>query len=123
MLYRATDFTVFLDNTTLPWPPLQWTFISIASLSALVYLAVFLTTLVKVLRALRKKQGEIASLTPSAQRRFAGLFSSLRFFLVVTTMVAVCSVLTVVLPSEVMLHHWQHNETEYNVYSELNITF
>ena len=78
----------------------------------------FLSSLVKVLRALRQKQAEVSSLTPSAQERFSGLFNSLRFFLVVTTLVAVCSVLTVVLPSEVLLHQWQHSSAEYNVYSK-----
>jgi hypothetical protein len=70
------------------------------------------------MREIRKKQQELDSLSSSARVKFAGLFSSLRFFLVATTVVAVCSVLTVVLPSEVLLHHWQHNQTEYNVYSE-----
>ena len=100
--------------------PHQWTFVSIASASALLYLAIFLVTLFRVLREIRRKQKELSSLAPSAQLKFSGLFSSLRFFLVVTTIVAVCSVLTVVLPSEVLLHHWQHNTTEYNMYSEFH---
>ena len=98
-------------------PSLQWSFIGIASTSSLLYLGIFLLTLARVLRGLRSKQKELSSLTPSAQQRFSGLFLSLRFFLVVTLVVAVCSVLTVVLPSEVMLHQWQHHDTEYNVYS------
>ena len=81
-----------------------------ASASAVLYLAIFLTTLVRVFGEMRRKQKELSSLTPSAQLKFSGLLASLRFFLVVTCIVAVCSVLTVVLPSEVMLHHWQHED-------------
>ena len=98
--------------------PLQWTFISVSAGSALLYLLVVVLTLVRVMRQLRRKQAELSSLSPSAREKFSGLFTSLRFFLGVTFMVAVCSVLTVVLPSEVMLHHWQHNTTQYNFYSE-----
>ena len=109
-------------NHTHNWPHLldtpttqQWTFVGISATSALFYLAILLATLVGVMQRLRRKQQELSSLTPSAQAKFTGLFSSLRFFLVVTSIVAVCSVLTVVLPTEVMLHHWQHNKTEYTV--------
>lgn len=78
--------------------------------------------LVRVMWDLRRKQKELVSLSPDAREKFDSLFSSLRFFLVVTSVVAVCSVLTVVLPSEILLHQWQHDKTEYNMYSEFNST-
>ena len=46
------------------------------------------------------------------------MFGSLRFFLFLTTVVAVSSLVTYVLPGEIFLHLWQHNNTEYNIYSE-----
>ena len=79
----------------------------------------FLITTVKVYWSLRKKQAELSSLTPAAQQRLHGLFFRLKFFLVVTVVVAMCSIATVVLPTEIMLHQWQHGDNDYSVYSKL----
>ena len=87
--------------------------------SALVYLAILLVTVYKVLRDLRKKQNELLSLSPVLRPNVTNMFNGLRFFLVLTLLVAVCSIVTAVLPAEVLLHHLQHDQNEYNIYSEL----
>ena len=79
----------------------------------------FLVPTIKVYWSLRKKHAELSSLTAAAQQRFHGLFFRLKFFLVVTVIVAMCSIATVVLQTEIMLHQWQHGNNDYSVYSKL----
>ena len=98
-------------------PFVQWFFIGVAGISAIFYALIFLVTTANVYWSLRKKQRELASLTPAAQQRFQGLFFRLKFFIVVTVVVAMCSIATVVLPTEIMLHQWQHGKNEYSFYS------
>ncbi len=97
---------------------IQWVFIGIASLSALVYLLMFLVATVRAYLELRRKEKELSSLSESARRSYEGLFGQFKFFLFVTVLVAVCSIATVILPTEMMLHQWQHGKNEYAVYSE-----
>ena len=96
----------------------QWFFVSIAGVSALLYTLIFLTSTAKVYLSLRKKQKELTSLSPSAQESFQGLFFRLKFFLLMTVLVAMCSIGTVVLPTEIMLHQWQHGSNDYAIYSK-----
>ena len=96
----------------------QWFFVGIAGVSALLYTLIFLTSTAKVYWGLRKKQKELASLSPSAQESFQGLFFRLKFFLLMTVLVAMCSIGTVVLPTEIMLHQWQHGSNDYAIYSK-----
>jgi len=90
-------------------------FLGIASTSALLYLLIFLVTLYQTHVALRKKQKELAA---SSSSRVAAMFGSLRFFLFLTMVVAVCSLVTYVLPAEILLHQWQHDNVDYNISSE-----
>ncbi|XP_064385810.1 protein wntless-like [Halichondria panicea] len=96
-----------------------WVFIGIASLSALLYLLMFLVATVRAYLELRRKEKELSSLSESARRSYEGLFGQFKFFLFVTVLVAVCSIATVVLPTEMMLHQWQHGKNEYAVYTAL----
>lgn len=111
--YLYIVYCYFLDRL-----PLQWLFIGIAGSSALLYSIIFLSTTARVYWSLRKKQSELASLTPAAQQRFQGLFFQLKFFIAVTVIVAMCSIATVILPTEIMLHQWQHGNNDYSVYSK-----
>ena len=54
---------------------------------------------------------------PSSCKSLQGLFFRWKFFLGLTTLVALVSVATVVLPSEV-LHHWQQGKSYYSFYSK-----
>ena len=112
-LYTVISLTVF--------PCVQWLFVGIAGSSALLYSVMFLSTTVRVYWSLRKKQSELASLTMAAQQRFQGLFFQLKFFIAVTVIVAMCSIATVILPTEIMLHQWQHGNNDYSIYSECRV--
>ena len=78
----------------------------------------FLVATVKSYWELRKKEAELASLSESAKVAYEGMFVRFKFFLLLTVLVAVCSIGTVVLPTEMMLHQWQHGQGEYAIYSE-----
>ena len=90
----------------------------IASISTLLYLIMFLVATVKSYLELRKKEVELASLSESAKVAYEGMFVRFKFFLLLTVFVAVCSIGTVVLPTDIMLQQWQHGKGDYAIYSE-----
>lgn len=78
----------------------------------------FLVATVRAYFDLKKKEAELSSLSQSARISYEGLFGQFKVFLFVTVLVAFCSISTVVLPTELMLHHWQHGKSDYAVYSK-----
>ena len=94
----------------------------VAGFFALLYLVMFLVATVRAYLELRKKERELSSLSEGARRIYEGLFGQFKFFLFVTVLVAVCSIATVVLPTELMLHQWQHGKADYAIYSECTVS-
>ena len=78
----------------------------------------FLVATVRAYFELRQKENELSSLSLSARRSYEELFGQFKLFLFVTVLVALCSVATVVLPTELMLHQWQQGKADYAIYSK-----
>ena len=105
-------------------------------LSGVVYLAMFVVMVARAYRHLRALQSNLSHLSPQAQERaqvrekpasedisevysllLQAVFSQWKCFLLLTATVAVTSISTVVLPSEALVHQWQHHKNNYSIYS------
>jgi hypothetical protein len=100
---------------------IAFVFVGVAVSSAVVYLGMFAVTMVRAYRHLQARQAGLAHLSPPAQLRAQAVFSQWKCFLLLTACVAVTSVSTVVLPSEALLHQWQHGKSNYSIYTALVI--